>query len=138
MNVSDPIAHNEAVNADELELLPASQRESAVKLRHILRALRTIRPPSKNGDIFVGEVDARGIARVQMFAREGLYEAQTVVIEIPILQFDYRKVVERLANEWAELHKALFLKTFAPDLYNGDVSPVVLTEQRTVKSMDLM
>jgi hypothetical protein len=132
------VSPNETVGTDPLELLPAKQRESAVKLRHFLRGLRKTRPPSKNGDIFVGEIKPNGHAIVQMFAREGLYEAQTIEIDVPVLHWDYHLFVSRLADEWAEMHKALFLKTFAPDLYNGDMSPVVLTEQRTVKSMDLM
>lgn len=123
---------------DLIEALPEPKRSSIIKLKHFLAALRKIRPPSKNGDIFVGEADANGIARLQMFVREGVYEAQTIVIECPILHWDYRRFVARLADEWAAMHHGLFLKTFAPDLYNGEVSPVQITEASTVKSMDLM
>lgn len=122
---------------DPLDLLPQPQQEAARKLRHFIRALEKIRPPSKNSDLFVGEIDQRGIARVQMFARDGLRSVETIVIEVPMLHTDYRQFAMRLANEYAELHKALFLKTFAPDLYNDGMSPVVLKESKTVKSMDL-
>lgn len=135
----DEVASNETVNVlDPLDHLPEPQRTSAKKLRYFVRALETVRPPSKHGDLFVGRVDRRGLARVQMFVREGIYEAKTIVVEFPVLQTDYRTMASRLADEYAELHKALFLMTFAPDLYNGDVSPVEVSEARTVKSMEFM
>lgn len=134
----DPVAENAINVMDPLDALDEPQRTSAKKARSFIRSLQKIRPPSKNSDIFVGRTSSNGVSLVQMFAREGLFDVNTIKIEVPANGWDYRKLVARLAEEYAELHKALFLKTFAPDLYNGDMSPVELTESKTVKSMDLM
>lgn len=123
---------------DPVEAVPEPQRTYIRKIQNFISALRKIRPPSRHSDIFVGKVDKNGVARFQCFARDGLYEVQTIEFEFPIMQWDYARFVTRFAKEYGAMFEALCLKTYAPDLYNGDTSPVSLVEQKTVGSMDFM
>jgi hypothetical protein len=123
---------------DPIDSLPEPQRTNAKRIRALVTSLRKVRPPSKGGDLFVGHVNPKGEARIQMFCREGLYEAKTVEITVSPKGMNYKDVAESLAENWASLHYALFLKTFAPDLYADDGSPVEVTEMKTVRSLRMM
>jgi hypothetical protein len=123
---------------DPIDSLPEPQRTNAKRIRALVTSLRKVRPPSKGGDLFVGHVNPKGEARIQMFCREGLYEAKTVEIMVSERSMTYDDVAERLAREWAAMQYGMFLKTFAPDLYADDGSPVEVTEMKTVRSLRMM
>ena len=125
---------------DSAVLLARNETQAAAirKLQELLRRLRAVKPPHAGGMVFLKkEVDERGICRLELLIREGLRVAQTATIEIAILQDDYRTVALRLKDEYLALCESLFLKTYAPDLYNPDISPVTLTEGTSMKQMDL-
>lgn len=123
---------------DPLDTLPEPQKTNAKRVRALVGALRRIRPPHRGGDVFVGHVNPKGEARITMMCREGLYEARTIEIVVSERAMTYHEVAKRLAMEWGVLHEALFLKTFAPDLYADDGSPVKVVEMKTVSSMRMM
>lgn len=125
---------------DSAVLLARNETQAAAirKLQELLKRLRAVKAPHAGGMVFLKkEVDERGICRLEIAIHEGLRVARTATIEIAVLQDDYRTTVLRLKDEYLALCDALFLKTYAPDLYNPDVSPVTLAEATSMNAMDL-
>ncbi len=73
--------------------------------------------------------DHQGLVTVQMSVRNGsMWHAIKPVVFAPN-ENDYNRIVMSLMREYLALHEATFLKTFAPDLYHDDGSPVEADEE---------
>ena len=114
------------------------QQEGIIKLRDLLLRLRKLKPPHSGGMIFQEKaVDRNGNVSLRIAINEGLVKVETVAIQFNILADDYKTIVKRLLAEYVALVEALWLNTYAPDLYIDDGSPVRLTRLKTAGDMDL-